>query len=131
MTLHPSTPMTYAFSSTPPHPFPPFPFPLQPHPSQLLRFPRSPLPLQTHRPPLHHNRHDLKERIRRRHGRQLGIGIVSRRHLDNISGYEVEAFETTDDGSEFARGPAAGFGGAGCGGICVGVRLDCGEKCKG
>ncbi len=46
----------------------------------------------------------------------LGIGIVGRGDLDDVGGDEVDALEAADDGAEFARGPAAGFGGACCGG---------------
>ena len=73
--------------------------------------------LQTHRAPLHHNTHDLEERIRRRHGRMLGIGIICGGHLDDIRRHEVDPVEAAEDGAEFAGGPAACFGGAGGGGI--------------
>lgn len=43
----------------------------------------------------------------------LGIGIVRRRDLDDVGGDEVDAFEASDDGAQFARRPAACFGGAG------------------
>ena len=73
----------------------------------------------TQRPILHHHSHNLIQRVRGRHRRQLGIGVVSGRHLDDIGGHEIDAFEAAQDGAEFARGPAACFGGAGCGGDCV------------
>lgn len=69
--------------------------------------------LDTHRPPLHHDTHNLKERVCRRHRSMLSICIICRRHLDNIRRDKVNAFETTDDRAEFAGGPSAGFGGAG------------------
>ena len=72
---------------------------------------------------LNHHSHYLKQRIRRRHSRQFGIGIVSRRHLYEISGYEIDAFEAAEDGTEFAGGPAACFGGASCGGDYGGYTL--------
>lgn len=67
----------------------------------------------TQRPLLDHKRHDLVQRIRRGHRRMLGIGIVRRRDLDDVGGDEVDAFEASDDGAQFARRPAACFGGAG------------------
>ena len=95
-------------------------------PSKLiLRFPNaihlpiSPpltLPHHTHRTPLNHQTHNLKQRICRRHGRMLGISIVRRCDLDDIGCDEVDAFEAADDGTEFAGTPAASFGGACCGG---------------
>ena len=50
----------------------------------------------------------------------LGIGIIRRCHLYDIRGDEIYALEAADDGAEFAGGPAAGFGRAGCGGDCDG-----------
>ena len=45
----------------------------------------------------------------------LGIGIVRWGNLDDVSGDEVDALETTDDGAQFTGGPASCFGGAGGG----------------
>lgn len=98
---------------------PPPPHPLPVH---LAIPPHLPIPHHAHRPPLHHKRHDLKQRVRRRHGRVLGIGVVRGRHLDDVGGNEVDALEAADDGTELAGGPAACFGGAGCGGDCDCVR---------
>ena len=85
-------------------------------PTLITPLPR--LPLQTHGTPLHHNGHDLEQGVRRRHGGQFGVGIVSRRHLHDIGRDEIQALEAADNGAEFARGPAARFGGAGGGGVC-------------
>jgi len=67
------------------------------------------------RPLLHHQRHNLKQGVRSRHSRKFSIRIVRGRDLDDIGRDEVDAFEAADDGSQFAGGPAAGFGRAGCG----------------
>lgn len=88
--------------------------------SPTLITPLTLLPIQTHGTPLDHDGHDLEERIRRRHGGQFGVGIVSRRHLHDIGRDEVQTLEAADDGAEFAGGPAARFGGAGGGGVCFG-----------
>ena len=86
--------------------------------SNAIRLPIPPLltlPHYAHRAPLNHQTHDLKQRICRRHGSMLGIGIIRRCHLDDVGRDEVDAFEATDDGTEFTGAPAAGFGGACCG----------------
>ena len=49
------------------------------------------------------------------HGRQLRIGIISRRHLDDIRADQIQTVQAADDGAEFARRPSACFGGAGAG----------------
>lgn len=51
------------------------------------------------------------------HGRQLRIGIIRRGDLDDVCADEVQAVQTADDGAQLARGPAACFGGAGCGSV--------------
>lgn len=61
--------------------------------------PHHPLPHHTHRPPLDHQRRDLKQRIRRRHRRVLGIRIICRRHLYDIRSDEIDTFESADDGA--------------------------------
>ena len=74
------------------------------------------LRLLTQRPTLDHERDDLIQHIRRRHGGQLGISIVRGRDLNDIRGDEIHALETSYDRPEFAGAPAAGLGGAGGGG---------------
>lgn len=104
------------YFSTPIHsPVPPFPF--HPPPDSPPNPPPYPS-LTPQRTPLDHDAHHLKERIRRRHGRMLRVRIVSRRHLDDVRGDEIDAFQAAEDGPEFARGPPARFGGACCGGDC-------------
>lgn len=68
-----------------------------------------------HRAPLHHQAHDLKQHIRRRHRRMFSICIVGGCYFHDIGRDEIDAFEAADDGAEFASGPAAGFGCACCG----------------
>ena len=63
--------------------------------------------LQAHRPLLHHQTHDFVQRIRRRHGRQLGIGIIRRRHLHDIRGDEIDSLEPSNDGPQFPSRPPA------------------------
>lgn len=84
------------------------------NPPLHLHHPILPLdhPIQT--PLLHHQTHNLIQHIRRRHGRMFGVSIVGGGHLDDIGRDEIDALEAAHDGSQFARGPAAGFGGAGC-----------------
>lgn len=41
----------------------------------------------TQRPFLHHQGHDFVQRIRRRHRRQLSVGVVRRCNLDNVRRY--------------------------------------------
>ena len=74
---------------------------------------------RTQRPLLDHHRHDLEQDIGRRHRRVLGVGVVRRRHLDDVRGDEIDPVEAAQDGAELARGPSACFGGAGCGCDCV------------
>ena len=52
------------------------------------------------------------------HSGEFGVCVVSGCYLDDVGGDEVDAFEAANDGAEFACGPAAGFGGAGCGCDC-------------
>lgn len=104
-------------SSDLPPPLPPLnhsQIPPLPHSIHLSIAPRLPFPHYTHRTPFHHQTHDLKQGIRRRHRRVLGISIVGRRHFYDIGGDEVDAFQSSDDGAEFASCPAARFGGACC-----------------
>lgn len=120
---------------------PAYPLPSSPltHPHPLLHLLLLIPLLRTHRPPQNHQPHNLKQRIRRRHRRQLGIRIVRRRHLHDIRRDYINRIrffvqlggivggigiggvrvgETADDFAEFTRGPAAGFGGAGRRGDC-------------
>jgi hypothetical protein len=46
----------------------------------------------------------------------LGVCVVGRGNLNNVSTNEVDALEAADDGAKFAGGPAASLGGARCGG---------------
>lgn len=71
---------------------------------------RLPSPLQRQRPPLNHQRHNLKQHIRRRHRRQLGICIIRRRDLDQIRRHEIDPFQPTDDGPELPRRPTPRLG---------------------
>lgn len=50
------------------------------------------------------------------HCRQLRIGIISRRNLNDIRTNEVQAVKTTDDRPQLARGPTASLwcAGSGC-----------------
>ena len=59
------------------------------------------------RPLLHHQTHDLIQRIRRRHRRQLRIRVVRGRDLDDIRSDEVDPLQAADDGPQLACGPAA------------------------
>ena len=62
------------------------------------------------RPLLHHNSHNLIQHIRRRHGRQLGIRIIRRRHLDQIRRHEINPLQPADNCAQLARRPASGLG---------------------
>ncbi len=123
--IHPSIHPSFLLPTTlpPSHLKTPLPLPVSSLPTTPNRIPlpvppRLPLPHHAHRPPLHHQTHHLEQRVRRRHGRVLRVGVVRRRHLDNVRRNEVDAFEAADDGPQFARCPAACFGRAGCGGDC-------------
>ncbi len=65
-----------------------------------------------------HTSDNLKTHLRGHQRRLLPNPIISRRNLDDIGADEVQGFETAQDLDEFARGPAAGFGGA-----CAGALL--------
>lgn len=82
--------------------------------------PHCPVPLHTHRAPLDHQRHDLKQRVRSRHSRMLSIGIVGGSDLYNIGSDEIDTLEAADDSAKLAGRPAACFGGACCGRDCDG-----------
>lgn len=47
------------------------------------------------------------------HGRQLGIGVVSGSHLDDVACDKVDALQTANDGTQLASGPAASLRGSG------------------
>lgn len=51
-----------------------------------------------------------------RHSRQLGISIICRRNLNDVSTNKIESIKTADDCPEFTSCPATGFGGASSGG---------------
>ena len=89
-----------------------------PHPLHLPIAPHAPLAHHAHRAPLHHQTHHLKQGIRGRHRRVLGVGVVRRRHFDDVGRDEVDTFQPANYRPQFARRPAAGFWGAGCGGDC-------------
>lgn len=63
---------------------------------------------------LNHQAQYLKQQICSRHGGQLGIGVVRGGHLDDIGSDEIDPLQASQDGAQFARGPAAGFGRSGC-----------------
>lgn len=44
------------------------------------------------------------------HGSQLGVRVVSGRDLDDVSGDDVQAVQTTQDRPQLARGPPACLG---------------------
>ena len=41
---------------------------------------------------LHHQGHDLVQRVRRRHRRQLGVGVVRRRDFHDVGRHQIDAF---------------------------------------
>lgn len=51
----------------------------------------------TKRARLDHKRHNLIQSISSRHRSQFGIGIVSRRNLDDIRSHEINALETANN----------------------------------
>ena len=55
---------------------------------------------------LHHQSHNLVQRVRSRHGGQLSIGVVGRCNLDDICADEVDALEATNNSAELTRRPA-------------------------
>ena len=116
---HPCVPLIHPSRTHPINHLPLSQLPL-PRPNRiLLPVPsRLPLPHYAHRPPLHHQTHHLEQRVRRRHRRVLGVGVVRRRHLDNVGRDKVDAFQPADDRAQLARRPTACFGRAGCGGDC-------------
>lgn len=65
---------------------------------------------------LHHQCHDFKQRIRRRHRRQLSVCVVCRRDLDDVRRHQVDTLETADNGPQFARRPSTRLGRSGGGG---------------
>lgn len=60
---------------------------------------------------LNHQAHNLIQRIRSRHGSMLGISIICRGNLDDISSDDVDALQTSEDGAEFTSRPAASLRG--------------------
>ena len=91
-------------------------FPLRLQLPALALFPFQFQSLQAQRAPLDHQRHDLVQHVGGSHGGQLGVGVVGRGDLDDVSRDEVDALEAADDGAQLARGPAARLGRAGRGG---------------
>ncbi len=65
------------------------------------------LPHHGQRPLLDHQSHHLKQDVRRRHRRQLGIRIVRRRHLDNVRAHEIHPLQPPDDRPQLPRAPPA------------------------
>lgn len=67
----------------------------------------------TERTLLHHQAHNLIQRIRSSHGGMLSIGIICRCNLNDISSDDVDALQSTKDSAEFASGPSTCLGGTG------------------
>jgi hypothetical protein len=55
---------------------------------------------------------------------ELCIGVVRRSDLDNISGSNVDAFKTADDGADLTGRPSTGLGGTGSRSKCWINRID-------
>lgn len=43
------------------------------------------------------------------HGCQLGVGVISRRHFNNVSGDNAKAVQASNDGSKLPSGPTPSF----------------------
>ena len=77
----------------------------------------------TERTLLHHQAHNLIQRIRSSHGSVLSVGIICRRNLDDISSDDVDALQSTEDSAELASRPSTCLGGTGSWGDCSSLAL--------
>lgn len=78
-----------------------------------LRYRRLPrLALARERLLLEHNAEVLSNEVRREHRRQLGVGVVWRRNLDDVGTDDVEGREAAKDALDLPRRPSSRFGGS-------------------
>lgn len=89
-----ASPNLHLYPSHNSHPYPlsQLLLPPLPHPIHLPIPPHYSLPHHAHRPPLHHQTHHFKKRVRRRHRRVLCVSIVRRRYFDYVGCYKIDAF---------------------------------------
>ena len=69
----------------------------------------------TQRSFFHHQAHDLIQSICGRHRGVLRVCVIGRCNFDDVCSNKVDAFQTTDDRSEFTSRPTASLRGTGCG----------------